>query len=89
MDSPKHIVAIASRYGVVMQHTFKDLYSAVLFLKKGAREGKHLPLGAFDPSNGIIYTLSDCDTSSSMKVLSKSLEGFLNLGIDAKSIEVY
>ncbi|WP_181306098.1 hypothetical protein [Rufibacter sp. XAAS-G3-1] len=89
MDSPKQIIAIASRYGIVIQHTFSDLYSAIIFLKKGAREGKHLALGAFDPSNGVVYTLDDLSADPSPKVLNESLKNFIDMGINALRVEVY
>ena len=89
MDASKQIIAIASRYGVVVQHTFPDLYCAIIFLKKGARNGKHLALGAFNPSNGVVYTLDEGDVDTSPKVPDKGLTNFIELGIKVSKIVIY
>lgn len=88
MESTKQIIAIASRYGIVVQHTFPDLYSAIFFLKKGAKEGIHLALGAFDPSSGTVYVL-DNHKGSSSQPLSSSLESFVDLGLKASNVQIY
>ncbi|WP_205499809.1 hypothetical protein [Rufibacter psychrotolerans] len=90
MDSPKQIIAVASRYGVVIQHTFTDLYSAIRFLRKGEREGRHTALGAFDPSNGVVYTLAEAKQEvTSGKMPAINLNYFLDLGLKASRLVIY
>ncbi|GGK77938.1 hypothetical protein GCM10011405_27170 [Rufibacter glacialis] len=90
MDTSKQIIAVASRYGVVIQHMFSDLYSAIRFLKKGEREGKHFALGAFDPVSGVVYTLEkEAESCTSRKVVHEKLSYFLELGLKASSVKAY